>query len=81
MIKTLPYSAPGVDPLMVVASGATELRKLFTPEELPGILVAYMKGLKISFAVAVAATGLAFVIGMFSRWKRLNTAAITGGAA
>lgn len=81
MLKTLPYSAPGVDPTLVIASGATELRNIFPPEQVPGILVAYMKGLKISFAVALAATGLALVVGMFSRWKRLNTAAITGGAA
>ncbi|KAK2603369.1 hypothetical protein N8I77_009833 [Diaporthe amygdali] len=81
LIKTIPYSAPGVDPARLIATGATELRKAFTPEELPGILVAYMHGLKISFAVALAATGMALVIVLFSKWKRLNTAAITGGAA
>lgn len=81
LIKTLPFSAPGVDPARVIATGATELRKAFTPEELPGILVAYMHGLKISFAVALASTAMALVVVLFSKWKRLNTAAITGGAA
>lgn len=81
LIKTLPYSAPGVDPAMVIATGATELRNVFTPDQIPGILVAYMHGLKISFAIAVAATGLALVISLFARWNRLNTAAISGGAA
>ncbi|CAN8097747.1 unnamed protein product [Discula destructiva] len=78
LIKTLPFSAPTVDPFVLVATGATEIRNVFTPEQVPGILVAYMHGLKISFAIAVAATGLALVIGLFSKWKRLNTAAISG---
>lgn len=81
LIKTVPYSAPGVDPLMLIATGATELRKVFTPEELPGILVAYMHGLKISFAVALGSTAMALVVVLFSKWKRLNPAAITGAPA
>ncbi|KAF3771094.1 MFS general substrate transporter [Cryphonectria parasitica EP155] len=81
LIKTIPYSAPGVDPTLVIATGATELRNVFPAEQVSGILVAYMKGLKISFAIALGATALALLIGLFSRWKRLNTAAITTGGA
>ncbi|KAG8160985.1 hypothetical protein KVR01_009249 [Diaporthe batatas] len=81
LIKTIPYSAPGVDPLRLIATGATELRKAFTAEELPGILVAYMHGLKISFAVALGSTAMALVVVLFSKWKRLNPANITGAAA
>lgn len=81
LIKTVPYSAPGVDPLRLIATGATELRNVFTPEELPGILVAYMRGLKISFAVALGSTAMALVVVLFSKWKRLNPAAITGAPA
>lgn len=81
VIKTLPFSAPTVNPALLIGTGATEIRSRFTPEQLPGILVAYMHGLKIAFAIAVAATGLGLVLGAFSKWKRLNTAAISGGAA
>ncbi|KUI71447.1 Putative HC-toxin efflux carrier TOXA [Cytospora mali] len=81
IVKTIPYSAPGVDPAMLLATGATELRNVFTPEQVPGILVAYMRGLKIVFAISLASVGLSLVVSVFSRWKRLNTAAITGGAA
>lgn len=79
--NTLPTSAPGVDPQLVIGTGATELRNVFSADEVSGILVAYMRGLKISFAIALAATGLSLVITLFGKWKRLNTAAITGGAA
>jgi MFS family permease len=79
MIKTLPTTAPGINPLLVVATGATDLRKAFTPEQLPGILAAYMKGLQTSFAIGIASTGVALIVIMFQRWNRLNTAAIAGG--
>ena len=79
MIKTLPTSAPGINPLLVVATGATDLRKAFTPEQLPGILAAYMKGLQTSFAIGIASTGVALIVIMFQRWNKLNTAAIAGG--
>ena len=82
LVKVLPHSAPGVDPATVVFTGATELRKVFSADQVPGILVAYMRGLKISFAIGLASTGVAFIIiTLFQRWNRLNTAAIAGGGA
>ncbi|ROW15881.1 hypothetical protein VPNG_02556 [Cytospora leucostoma] len=80
LVKTIPYAAPSVDPARLVATGATELRNIFTPEQVPGILVAYMGGLKISFLVSLASVALALVISLFSKWKRLNMAAVSGGA-
>lgn len=80
LIKVLPRSAPGLNPLAVVSTGATELRKVFPADQIPGILVAYMRGLKISFAISLASTGVAFIIiTAFQRYNRLNTAAIAGG--
>ncbi|KAL8882141.1 MAG: hypothetical protein Q9198_000813, partial [Flavoplaca austrocitrina] len=40
MLAKLSVSAPGVDAQQLIATGASELRNVFTPEELPGILVA-----------------------------------------
>jgi MFS family permease len=82
LVKVLRHSAPGVDPLTVVHTGATDLRKVFSVDQVSGILIAYMSGLKIAFAIGLASTGVAFVIiTLFQRWNRLNTAAIAGGAA
>jgi hypothetical protein len=38
---------------MVVATGATNIHKVFTPEQLPGILEAYMHGLRVTFLLAL----------------------------
>lgn len=82
LIKVLPCSAPGLNPLAVVSTGATELRRVFPADQVPEILVAYMSGLKISFAISLASTGVAFIIiTVFQRYNRLSTAAIAGGGA
>jgi hypothetical protein len=67
---------------MQSASGGVDLRKVFSEDQIPGILVAYMKGLKTSFAIGIVSSGIAFIIiVLFQRWNRLNIAAIAGGGA
>lgn len=79
LVKMIPYSAPGVDPARLVATEATELRDVFTPKQVSGTLMAYMGGLKIAFAISLALVALALVIILFSKWQRLNMAAVSGG--
>ncbi len=72
-----------MDPAQIIVTGATQLRQVFSPEDVPGILVAYMDGLKIAFAIGVAGAGASFIVSLASRWHRLNVQAVkeTGGAA
>ena len=79
MVKRLIVTAPTVDPAAVIATGASELRK-FPEEVLPGILQAYMHGIKIGLSLASVGAGVAFVGSFASRWTRLNTKNITGAA-
>lgn len=82
LIKVLPSTAPGVDPLLVVLTGVTELRTAFPPSVLPGILEAYARAVKDAFAVGIAACGIALItITLFQKYERLNPAALTGGGA
>ncbi len=82
LVKDLPSRVPGIDPASVVNTGATDLRNVFSADQVPGILLAYISGLKIAFAIALASTGVAFIIiTLFQKWNRLNTVAIAGGAA
>lgn len=67
---------PGVDPAAVVAAGATELRSIFAPEQMPSILAAYMSGIKVALAISIASTGLALVVSLFNRWERLDAEAV-----
>ncbi|KAK0755832.1 hypothetical protein N5P37_011613 [Trichoderma harzianum] len=82
MINNLPKTAQGVNAALVVSTGATDLRKVFSEDQIPGILVAYMQGLKAAFAIGIASSGIAFItIVLFQRWNKLNTAAIASGVS
>ncbi|KAK0619729.1 major facilitator superfamily domain-containing protein [Immersiella caudata] len=82
-INTLLGNLPeGVDRLTIIGTGATAIRHVFPADQIPGILVAYMDGIKTTFAISVAGIGIAFIFSLFSNWKRLNREAVaTAGAA
>ncbi|KAJ9616611.1 hypothetical protein H2200_000330 [Cladophialophora chaetospira] len=61
LLATLPRTAPGVAPGLVLLTGASELHNVFPADVLPGVLKAYMVGIKAAFAVAVAFSGTAFL--------------------
>ncbi|CAO2649651.1 Nn.00g070360.m01.CDS01 [Neocucurbitaria sp. VM-36] len=71
LFATLPKTAPGVDPGLVLRTGASELHKVFTPDVLPGVLEAYMVGLKAAFAVAIAFCGVAFLCSLAIPMRKL----------
>jgi hypothetical protein len=72
IIVSVPQTAPGVDPSVVVATGVTELRSVFPGNEITGILLAYMEGLRAAFAVGIAMAGMAFLISLLSKWNRIH---------
>jgi MFS transporter, DHA2 family, glioxin efflux transporter len=73
MLAKLPSTAPTVDPGLVIATGATQLRDVFSAEELPGIILAYMHGIRAVFAVAIGIAGTATLLTAFIPWSRLPT--------
>ncbi|AEO56525.1 hypothetical protein MYCTH_2059428 [Thermothelomyces thermophilus ATCC 42464] len=82
MVHELATSAPSLDPLIVLGTGATQIRDVFPADAVPGIVVAYMQGIKTALALVIGTTGVAFLVSLFSNFKRLNTEALkTGGAA
>ncbi|KAK0720101.1 major facilitator superfamily domain-containing protein [Lasiosphaeris hirsuta] len=83
-INQLLLNAPAdIDPLVIIGTGATQIRNVFTPEQLPAILVAYMAGIKAALAIAIAAVGISFFVSLFYGFRRLNREAVAsaGGAA
>jgi MFS transporter, DHA2 family, glioxin efflux transporter len=72
LIRKLPMSAPGINPVTVIATDATELRTVFNADQLPGVLIAYVAGIKAAFAVAIAVAGMSFLFSLMSKWTRLN---------
>ncbi|KAL5333229.1 MFS general substrate transporter [Aspergillus crustosus] len=71
MIRTLATTAPDIDPMLVIATGATQVREAF-PDHLDGIVEAYMAGIKATFAISIGTVGLATLLAVLSPWKRLH---------
>ncbi|KAI0475980.1 putative transporter [Xylariaceae sp. FL0804] len=78
LLIKLPITAPDVDPREVIATGAAEL-DAFGPK-LNGIRLAYVEGLKVSFAVGCASMGVAFLSSLFLRWRRVSSISATAAA-
>ena len=62
-----------MDPALVLATGASELRNVFSSDVLPGILEAYMLGIKAAFAVGLAFCGISFLLSFAVPMRKLPT--------
>jgi MFS transporter, DHA2 family, glioxin efflux transporter len=64
--------APRVNPTALLATGVTELRLVFPSDQITGVLLAYMEGIRAAFAVGIAMAGMAFLISLFGKWNRIH---------
>ncbi|KAF5878445.1 putative mfs gliotoxin efflux transporter protein [Botrytis fragariae] len=72
LIKSLAVNTPSIPPMQVVSVGATELRKHFTAEQLPGILRSYMDGLKKAYVIGIAMAAMMFLVSFGNKWHNLK---------
>jgi hypothetical protein len=68
---------PGVDPMVVLGTGATDLRKVVPVEQVDAVLQAYNHSLLRAFIVALAASVLSFVAAVGIPW--VNVKGLTEG--
>ncbi|KAF2112525.1 major facilitator superfamily domain-containing protein [Lophiotrema nucula] len=83
LVRTAKHTAPGVSPLALIGTGATDIRRVFPAELVPGIVEAYMAGVKVVFALVIGIVGGSFLMSLLVKFKRLNVEAAkaAGGAA
>ncbi|KAF2437260.1 MFS general substrate transporter [Karstenula rhodostoma CBS 690.94] len=74
LIASLVKKVPGVNPGQVLAVGATDIRKVFPPELVPGIVDAYMDGLKVTFIFIIALWGVATITSVAMPWINIKEA-------
>lgn len=72
LLNKLPTVAPGVEPITVINTGATDIRTVFPADAVPGIIEAYLYALRAVFAVVIAYAGVAVMFAAGSKWQRLN---------
>lgn len=72
LVASLKTTAPTVDPALVLATGASQLREVFSKADLPGVVEAYMQGIQATFAVATGMAGVAFLLSFLIPSSRLS---------
>lgn len=72
LLASLPHYAPGVDPGLVLITGATEIRKVFAPDQVHGILLSYLTGLKAAWALSIASIGMAVLASFLPEFKSIR---------
>lgn len=80
IIIKLTVTAPSINSALVVSTGASELRDAFTAEQMTAILPAYMTGLKVAYAISIAAAGIAFCLSPFNNFKKIDAHAPAEGS-
>jgi MFS transporter, DHA2 family, glioxin efflux transporter len=63
----------------VLLTGASELQRVFDAGVLPGVLQAYMQGIKAAFAVGIAFCGIAWLCSLAIPMKKLPSHAVGNG--
>ncbi|KYK61950.1 efflux pump antibiotic resistance protein [Drechmeria coniospora] len=79
MVPAVKSMAPDIDMGKLVLTGATEIRNAFTPEEQSAVIEGYMTGLQVVFAICIACTGIATLIGLGTKWTKLKQDGIAAG--
>lgn len=79
LLRRLPITAPSVSPQTVVSVGATEIRHVFAPHQVAGIIRAEMDGVHVAFALAVACAGVAAVMTLGAERTGLKGREVRGG--
>ena len=72
LLSNLPKYAPGVDAPLIASLGASDFRNVIAPDQLGGVLQAYMQGLKGVFALATALLAASVPFVFFLRWENLR---------
>ncbi|KAJ4301169.1 MFS sugar transporter [Kalmusia sp. IMI 367209] len=81
LIKNLQTVVPDLNPTIVLAVGATELKNAIEAKFLDGVLTAYNSALTQTFYVSVASASLSIIGAAFVEWKSMKGKEIVMAAA
>lgn len=76
IIENVARDAPGVDPRIIINSGASQVRRVLAEmgreDEVGPILTAYMLGLRNTYYISAAAAACTFLVSWGFRWKKIR---------
>ncbi|KAL6792255.1 putative efflux pump antibiotic resistance protein [Trichoderma sp. SZMC 28013] len=72
MISKVLSIDPTISKDLLILTGATDIYKVFSGAQLDVVLIGYMHGLRVVYAMAIATIGSGFLIALAQPWKKLN---------
>jgi len=81
LIKQIPRFTKNIDPAKIIGAGATNIRAVTPPEQLPGVLGAYNTAVTRTFILPIACAGIACLCSLLFEWKSVKGKKLELGAA
>lgn len=72
LLNILPHTNPSISPSNIFSTGASQLQTSFPANELPGIMTAYMRGIRMAIALSIAMAGTATLVALSQGWFRMQ---------
>ncbi|RMZ91346.1 hypothetical protein DV736_g1425, partial [Chaetothyriales sp. CBS 134916] len=72
LVKQIPLYTHGVNPTTIIAAGATHIRDVTPPSQLPGVLIAYNIAVTGVFILSIACAGIATCLSALFEWKTVK---------
>ncbi|KAF5873060.1 putative mfs gliotoxin efflux transporter protein [Botrytis fragariae] len=71
LLNIFPHINPSISPSGISSIGASQAQTNFPPSELPGIVAAYMRWIRIAIALSIAMAGTATLVAFSQGWFRM----------
>lgn len=68
LLNIIPQTNPSIIPSSIFSIGASQVQTSFPPNELPGIMAAYMRGIRMEIALSIAMAGTATLLALSQGW-------------
>ncbi|KAF7933516.1 uncharacterized protein EAE98_003225 [Botrytis deweyae] len=72
LLNIIPHTNPSISPSSIFSIGASQVQTSFAPKELPGIIAAYMRGIRMAIALSIAMAGTATLVALSQGWFRMQ---------
>lgn len=72
LLATASKRLPDVSRLTIISTGATDLERVFTGDQMPAIRESYLHGLRAAWTMAIAFGGVALLTGLTLGFKRIE---------
>ncbi|TGO53472.1 hypothetical protein BOTNAR_0294g00030 [Botryotinia narcissicola] len=72
LLNIISHTNPSISPSSIFSIGASQVQTTFPPDELPGIIAAYMRGIRMAIALSIAMAGTATLVALSQGWFRMQ---------